>query len=77
MFNIFNSNVFIEIGEAIGTAGKVILRKNKNPGIVDEMFRKRLQELTLKLPLQGGRFGRPDTIDAEFRILSDEEVRCE
>ena len=72
--NFFNSNVFFEIGEVIGNVGKRIKRRS-NPDLVDRIFRKRLAQISVELPLEPGRFKEPDgdTIDAEYRILDESE----
>jgi hypothetical protein len=78
MFNIFNSNVFVEIGEAIGNLGRKV-RRRSNPELVDRLFRKRLAQTSVELPIAPGRFAEPegDVIDVEYRILDDEEVSDE
>ena len=40
MFNIFNSNVFIEIGEAIGNVKSKIFRRRRDTDAVEQAFRK-------------------------------------
>ena len=74
MFNIFDSNVFIEIGEAIGNVRKKIKRRS-NPELVDRIFRKRLAQISVELPLEPGRVCEPvgDTIDVEYRLLDEGE----
>ncbi|MHB1355036.1 MAG: hypothetical protein ACYCZF_03555 [Anaerolineae bacterium] len=75
MFNIFNSNVLIEIGEAIGNLRRRV-KKSSNPDLVDRIFRKRLSQSVIELPSTPGRFTEPegDVIDVEYRIVDDEEV---
>ena len=77
MFNFFNSNVFIEIGEAIGNVGsKVFKRKRGDAELVDSIFQRRLSEgRGMALPLGEMHWGRCDeeAIEAEFRILSEKE----
>lgn len=78
MFNIFNSSVFIEIGEAIGNVGrKAFRRKRGDAELVDKIFRRRLDENRgLTLPLDGiPRVSCDDqAIDAEFRVLGKGEL---
>jgi len=78
MFNIFNSNVFVEIGEAIGNVGrKAFRRRTSNPELVDEAFRRRLRRATpVEVPLAPDPMAEPDdeVIDVEYRVLDDEEV---
>ena len=73
MFNIFNSNVFVEIGEAIGNVGrKALRRKLSNPQLVDEAFRRRLERAPeVEIPLTSGPVVEPDddVIDVEYRVL--------
>ena len=76
IFEIFNSNVFVEIGEAVGNVrGK--LKKSSAPELVDKLFRERLAQSTVELPDTPGAFVEPEVevIDAEYHVLSDEEVQ--
>lgn len=75
MFNIFNSNVLIEIGEAIGNLGRRV-KKRSNPELVDRIFRKRLSQTAIELPSSPGRFTEPkgEVIDVTYRIINDEEA---
>ena len=72
MFKIFNSNVFIEIGQAIGNVRRK-LKKRSDPELVDRLFRKKLKEYSLELPDAPGRFMEPEdeVIDVEYRVLQD------
>ena len=80
MFNIFNSNVFIEIGEAIGNVGRKArrrLKRRSQPEMVDCAFRRQLKACRFELPDEPGMYVEPadeDVIDVEFRVLSDGEV---
>ena len=80
VFNIFNSNVFIEIGEAIGNVGRTArkkLKRRSNPELVDRAFRRQLKACKFELPDEPGMYVEPDeedVIDVEFRVLNDEEV---
>ena len=52
MFNIFNSNVFVEIGEAIGNIRNKALRHRSAAELVDQAFRRRLKEReSLEIPI--------------------------
>ena len=77
MFNIFNSNVMIEIGEAIGNIGNKLFKKPKrNAEIVDQAFRNRLTSGTLpslNLGDSAEEVDAEDVIDASFRVLDKEE----
>ena len=68
------SNVFSEIGEAIGNIGKRA-NKHSHPELVDELFHKRLARTTVQFPEEPGRFGEPEgeVIDVEYRILDDDD----
>ena len=75
MFNFFNSNVFIEIGEAIGNVGKVI-KKRGDPELVEGILKRRLAEaLHLTLPMPDETVSQPDesVIEGSFRVLSERE----
>jgi len=76
VFNIFNSNVLIEIGEAIGNIGRRLKRRS-NPELVEQSFRKRLAEITVDLPDTSGLFVEPEgeVIDAQYTVVDDEEER--
>lgn len=76
MFNFFNSNVWIEIGEAIGNIGKQVKRRKSNPELVDQIFRRRLAQSTFELPLKSGEPAEPKNavIDVEYRILDEKEA---
>ena len=57
MFNIFNSNVFIEIGEAIGNVGRKArsrLKRRSNPELVDRASRRQLKACKFELPDEPG-----------------------
>jgi hypothetical protein len=76
MFNIFNSNVFAEIGEAIGDVGKRLFRRRSQAEALDEAFRRHLQDpLPLHLPDKAERPAKPDesVIEGTYRIIEKEE----
>jgi hypothetical protein len=68
------TNVFSEIGEAIGNIGKRVDRRSHSE-FVDELFRKRLARATVQLPEEPGRFSEPEgeVIDVEYRVLDDSD----
>ena len=80
MFNFFNSNVWIEIGEAIGNVGSKALsavRRHDNATLVETALRRRRKACRFEVPGGPGPFGAPDegdVIDVEFRVLDPEEV---
>jgi hypothetical protein len=78
MFNIFNSNVFVEIGEAIGNVGKRLLSRGSHAETLDQAFRRALQDplpLHLRLPNQAEKPVKPEeiVIEGSFRVLDEEE----
>jgi len=76
MFNIFNSNVFVEIGEAIGNVGKKLLRRRSHADEMEASFRRYLAApLQVRLPDPGESPTTPGeiVIDATFRVLDEEE----
>jgi hypothetical protein len=77
MFDIFNSNVFVEIGEAIGNVGKRLFPRRSQAEALDQAFRRHLQDpLSLHLPDEAGQPTKPSeiVIEGSFRVL-DEEVK--
>lgn len=77
MFKFFNSNVLINIGEAIGNIGSAVFKKPKrNAEIVDQAFKKMLASGSLP-PLRLGenddRVEADNVIDATFRVLGEED----
>ena len=77
MFNIFNSNVFVEIGEAIGNVGKKFLRRRSHADEMEESFRRHLAApLEVHLPAPGETPPGPRgiVIDATFRVIDEEEA---
>ena len=76
IFHIFNSNVFVEIGEAVGNV-KRKFKKRSNAELVDQLFRKRLEQTAFELPDMPGDFIEPEgeVIDAEYQVLDDQEVQ--
>ena len=75
-FNIFNSTVFVEIGEAIGNVRRRLQRRS-HPRLVDREFRRRLKDLSFQLPPAPGPLVKPqgEVIEADYRFLDDEEVQ--
>jgi hypothetical protein len=76
MFNIFNSDVFVEIGEAIGNIRKRIFPRRSQADALDEAFRRHLQDpIPLHLPDKTEKPARPDegVIEGTYRILDKEE----
>lgn len=74
MFNIFNSNVFIEIGEAIGNVKDRVLGKRGSTDAVEQAFRKWLTDSPRpRLPFVEGGLAYPDdtTVEGSFHILVD------
>ena len=79
MFNIFNSNVLVEVGEAIGDMGaRVFGSRGTTAELVDEIFRRRLgMAQRIRLPSTDDFVeGDDDFIDVPYRILDqyDEEA---
>ena len=77
MYKIFSSDLFIEIGEAIGGVRRKV-RRRPAQDLVDRLFRKSLSELAFHLPEKQGRFVQPDdseVIDVDYRVLDSEEER--
>ena len=74
-FNTFFSNVSVEIGEAIGNVRRKLKRRS-HAKLVDREFRRRLKELSFKLPPVPGPLIEPqgEVIEANYRFLEDEEV---
>ena len=76
MFNIFNSNVFIEIGEAIGNLGRRVFKRRTHADELDEAFRRHLQSpLSLDMPDRTEVLCKPGDIVIEgvFRVIDEEE----
>ena len=78
MFNIFNSNVLVEIGEAIGNVRTKAIRRRSVGDLVDQAFRRRLQDRqSLEIPFQEQSPVYPDNdidiIDAEYVVLTSDE----
>ena len=76
MFNIFNSNVFIEIGEAIGNLGRRVLKRRTQADELDEAFRRHLQSpISLEIPDRDEALRTPEDIVIEgvFRVIDEEE----
>jgi len=76
MFNIFNSNVFVEIGEAIGNIGKRLIPRRSHAQALDEAFHRHLQDpIPLSLPSKATRSAQCDetVIEGSYRVLDEEE----
>jgi hypothetical protein len=77
MFNFFNSNVFVEIGEAIGNVGRALFhRHHRSAELVDQAFQRRLRGApTVVFPLVDEPIAFPgeDVIDASFTIVWEEK----
>jgi hypothetical protein len=78
MFNIFNSNVFVEIGEAIGNIRNKARRHHSVAELVDQAFRGRLKNVgSIEVPIVGRPLAYPDNdidiIDAEYVVLTPNE----
>ena len=76
MFNGFNSDVFVEIGEAIGDIGRSLWpRASRGQRMRETFHRLRDTSPTLNLDAASQREGRPDkdVIEGSFRIVGDEE----
>jgi hypothetical protein len=76
MFNIFNSNVFVEIGEAIGNIGKRLFPHRSHAEALDEAFHRHLQDpLPLHLPDKAEKPAKLDegVIEGTYRVLDKEE----
>ena len=77
MFNIFNSNVFVEIGEAIGNIRKRLFARRSHAEVLDETFRRYLQDpIPLHLPKEAGKSTKADesiVIEGTYRVLDKEE----
>jgi len=78
MFNIFNSNVFIEIGEAIGNLGRKVFKRRTHADELDEAFRRHLQSpISLDMPSRTEAPSKPGDIVIEgvFRVVEEEETQ--
>jgi hypothetical protein len=76
MFNIFNSNVFVEIGEAIGNVGQRLFPRPYRARAMDEAFRRYLLDpLPLSVSNQPQRPVKPEeiVIEGSFRCLDEED----
>ena len=78
MFNIFNSRVFVEIGEAIGNVGRRLFAGGSNAESLDEAFKRALQDplpMHLQPPDKTASPERPNefVIESNFRVLDPEE----
>ena len=75
MFNISRSNVFIEIGQAIGNVGEGLLRRGKSRGeLVNSILKRRLSEASLlAAPSSDEELvdGEEEVIDAVYRVLTE------
>ncbi len=76
MFEIFGSNVFVEIGEAIGNVKRKVFRKRADPRAIEQAFQRWLAESDLpSLRSRDSAVAYPDVdvIDGTFRTVTDEE----
>ena len=76
MFNIFNSNVFVEVGEAIGNVGRRLLHRHSQAEQMDESFHRHLQDpLHIAFPSSGEAPCKPEgiVIEGVFREITGEE----
>ena len=75
MFNISRSNVFIEIGQAIGNVGGELLRRGKSQAdLVDGILKRRLSEASLLVPPSADEVlvdAEEEVIDAVYRVLTE------
>ncbi len=74
MLNIFNSNVLIEIGEAIGNVGRKLSPRHSHADEMEDSFRRYLQTpLHLELPCHDGTPGMTENvvIEAQFRVVEE------
>ena len=80
MFNIFNSNVFVEIGEAIGNVSEKVFQRRSAADSVDKAFHKRLNEAgRMDIPILDESCQYPDeeVIDVPFVVLETYEEEME
>lgn len=76
MFNIFNSSVLIEIGEAIGNIGKRLRRHSSHAEALDEAYHSYMQNpIRLHLPDKAGNPVKPsdNVIEGTFRVIDEED----
>lgn len=76
MFNFFNSNVWFEIGEAIGNVRRILLPRRNHADEMDAAFRRHLQTpIRLKLPDRTETFCKPEDIVIEgiFTVVEEED----
>ena len=77
---IDRSNVFIEIGQAIGNiGGKALkrLRRQSQADMIDRAYREHRAALQIEFPAEPEPYCRPgddDAIDVDYRVLEDKEV---
>jgi hypothetical protein len=72
MFHIFNSNVFVEIGEAIGNVSEKVFQRRSAADSVDKAFHKRLNAAgRIDIPALDEPCQYPDVegIDVPFVVL--------
>ena len=78
MFNIFNSNVFIESGEAVGNVKRRLFPRRTHADQMEESFRRYLQSpIHLNLPDREETTGSAGDIVIEgvFTVVEEEEER--
>jgi hypothetical protein len=76
MLNIFNSNVCVEIGEAIGNIRKRLFPHRSHAEALDEAFRRYLANpIPLHLPARTGQPTKPSetVIEGTFHVVDEEE----
>jgi len=73
---MFNSNVLVDIGEAIGNIGKRVFPRRSHVEALDEAVRRYLQDpIPLCLPDKAGEANgsREADIEGSYRVLDEEE----
>jgi len=76
VFNIFNSNVLIELGEAIGNVRKKLFQCRSHAEELDKSFRRHLLDpLPINLPDINEQISKPDddVIEGVYRVIEEEE----
>lgn len=76
MFNIFNSNVIVEIGEAIGNIKRKLFPRRSHADELDEAFRHHLQDpypIILSDKNEGVSKPGDIVIEGVFRVIEKEE----
>jgi hypothetical protein len=76
MFHISNSNVFVEIGEAIGNVARRLVRHHSQAEILDETYHRLLQDPPrLRLPERTGETEAHTgtVIEGTFHVIEKED----